>query len=148
MAISFRSILLVAHLIGMALGMGAATAKASLLLRARLDRELLPTYLAVARPITRLILVGIALLTVSGVGWLLLGYRVTPLLIVKLTMVGAILVLGPLIDRDLEPAFRREAPRPGEGCTPAFVRAEHRYIMAEMAATALFYVIVVIWVLR
>lgn len=145
--ISVRSWITLAHLIGLALGLGAATVKASLLLRCRADRAFLPAYLSLVRPITHLIIGGLALLTLSGVGWLLLGYRVGPLLLVKLVLVGALWAMGPIIDHVAEPAFRKNAPRPGESPTPAFVRAERRYLLAEATATGLFYVIVVIWVL-
>ena len=52
---SLRSILSLAHLIGLALAVGAASVKAALLLRSKADRAFLPTYLAVERPVTRLI---------------------------------------------------------------------------------------------
>ena len=68
------SFLSLAHLIGLALGVGCATAKLTLLVRCKADHAFVPAYVAVARPITRLIILGLALLTLSGVGWLLLGY--------------------------------------------------------------------------
>lgn len=147
MGISLRSILVLTHLIGLALGMGAATAKATLLLRARSDRNLVQSYLAVVRPLTRLIALGMVLLTFSGVVWLFIGFPLTPLLTAKLVLVVAIWMLGPVIDRVLEPAFRSEAPSPGQAPTSAFVRAERRYLLGESAATGLFYVIVLMWVL-
>ncbi len=76
--VSLPSLLSLAHLIGLALGVGAATAKLTLLLRCRSDPAFLPAFVAVARPVTRLIILGLALLTLSGVGWLLLGRPFTP----------------------------------------------------------------------
>ena len=111
------------------------------------DRDFAQAYLPVARPITRLIIVGMALLTLSGVGWLFMGYRLTPVLLVKLILVAALWMLGPIIDKVLGPASRKEAPFPGEVCGSAFVQAERRYLMGEMAATGLFYGIVAMWVL-
>jgi hypothetical protein len=102
---------------------------------------------AVARPVTRLIILGLALLTLSGVGWLLLGYPFTTLLVVKLVLVAAIWVLGPLIDNVVEPKFRKLAPRSGESVSPEFVRIQQRYLLMEGLATGLFYVIVVMWVI-
>jgi hypothetical protein len=144
---SLPSLLSLTHLIGLALAVGSATAKLTLLLRCRSDHSFVPTYVAVAKPVTRLIVTGLAVLTVSGVGWLLLGYQLTPLLTVKLALVGVIWVLGPIIDNVIEPQFRELAPKPGESASPAFIRIQQRYLLLEVSATGLFYVIVVMWVL-
>ena len=141
------SLLLVAHVIGLALAVGAASVKLMLLFRCRKDRSFLPTYIAVARPVTRLIILGLVLLTLSGVGWLLLGREFTPLLIAKLVLVGVVWVLGPIIDNVAEPKFRQLAPQPGESASTAFLGAEQRYLLLETTATGLFYVIVVMWLL-
>jgi hypothetical protein len=144
---SLPLLLTLAHLIGLALGVGSATAKLTLLLKCRADPAFVPVYIAAARPVTRLIILGLALLTLSGVGWLLLGRPFTPLLIVKLVLVGAIWVLGPIIDNVVEPEFRQLAPGPGESASAGFIRIQQRYLLMEVAATGLFYVIVVMWVL-
>lgn len=141
------SVLSLAHLIGLALGIGSATAKLTLLLRSRADHAFLPAYIATAKTLTRLIVLGLALLTLSGVGWLLVGYQFTPLLAAKLVLVAAIWVLGPIIDNVAEPPFRKLAPGPGEAASPAFLRIQQRYLLLEGIATGLFYVIVVMWVL-
>jgi len=141
------SLLTVTHLLGLALAVGAATVKVALLLRCRRDSAFLPVYLAVVRIITRFIILGMILLTLSGVGWLLIGYGFTPLLIVKLVLVGAVWVLGPVIDNVAEPAFRTLAPAAGQAASAAFLQARARYLALEFTATALFYVIVVIWIL-
>jgi hypothetical protein len=145
--VSLPSLLSLTHLIGLALGVGCATAKLTLLLRCKADHAFLPAYMAAARPVTRLIILGLALLTLSGVGWLLVGYQVTPLLVAKLALVGAIWVLGPIIDNVVEPKFQKLAPRSGESASPAFIRIQRRYLLLEVIATGLFYVIVVMWVL-
>ena len=145
--VSLPSLLSLAHLIGLALAVGSATAKLTLLLKCRTDQAFLPAYVAATKPLTRLIVLGLALLTLSGVGWLVLGYPFTTLLVVKLTLVGAIWVLGPLIDNVVEPKFRQLAPGPGEAASPAFVEIQRRYVLVEVIATGLFYVIIVIWVL-
>jgi hypothetical protein len=144
---SVLSLLRLAHLIGLALGVGCATAKLTLLVRCKADHAFVPAYIAVARPITRLIILGLVLLTLSGVGWLLNGYPLTPLLAVKLVLVGAIWVLGPVIDNVVEPTFRQLAPGVGESASPAFIRIEQQYLLLEVIATGLFYVVVVMWVL-
>jgi hypothetical protein len=140
------SLLTLAHLIGLALALGAASAKLVLLLKARADHAFVPTFLEVARPITKLIILGLVLLTLSGIGFVLTGYHFTPRLVVKLVLVGAVWALGPLIDNAIEPEFRKLAPKAGESTTPAFVRIQNRYVLVEAIATGLFYVIVLMWV--
>lgn len=144
---SLQSFLSVVHLIGLALGLGCATAKLALLLRSRADQEFGPTFIKVSKPMTRLIIVGLSLLTLSGIGWLLLGYSFTPILVAKLALVVVIWILGPIIDNVVEPKFKQLAPGPGESASADFLRVQRRYLMMEITATALFYVITVMWVL-
>lgn len=146
--ISLSSVLLLAHLVGIALAVGAATVKLTLLLKSISDPTLLPAFVKIARPVTRLIIIGMILLALSGIGWLIDGYPFTFLLIVKIVLVAAIFALGPVIDNVIEPRFRELMPAPGEPVTPAFVQVRGRYIAAEVTATLLFYVIILIWVLR
>lgn len=141
------SLLSLVHLIGLALGVGGATAKLVLLARCRTDTGFVPTFAAVARPVTRVIITGLVLLILSGIGFLLAGYGFTPVLIVKLVLVGAVLVLGPLIDHVFEPRFLALAPASDAPPSDAFKRARGGYLLVEILATGLFYVIVVMWVL-
>jgi hypothetical protein len=146
--VSARSLLSLTHLIGLALGLGAATGKLTLLLKCRADTRLIPVYLTVTRPLTRLIVLGMVLLTASGLGWLLLGYVITTVLAVKLAFVLALWLLGPFIDNVVEPRFRRLAPSPGDSASADFLRAHRQYLAVEAVATGTFYLIVIIWVLR
>jgi len=136
------------HLVGLVLAVGAATVKVALLLKCRADSALVPGYLRFVRSVTRLIIVGLILLILSGIGWLLLGYPFTVLLIVKIGLVVPILVLGPLIDNVVEPKFRNLAPAAGEAASPAFHAVQNQYLAVEIIATLLFYVIISVWLLR
>ena len=111
---SLSSWLIVAHVIGLSLAVGSASAKLTLLAKCRTDHAFVPVFIAIARPVTRLIILGLILVTLSGVGWLLLGYPFTSTLIVKLVMVGVIWVLGPVIDNVAEPRFKKSAPAAGQ----------------------------------
>jgi hypothetical protein len=142
------TLLSLAHLIGLSLALGAATVKLLLLLRCVRDPSFVPSYLAMVRTVTRPIIVGLALLIVSGAGWMLVGYRFTTLLTAKLVLVAAVLALGPVIDNVVEPKFRRLAPAAGESPSAAFAAARGRYLALELTATSLFYVIVIMWGLR
>lgn len=142
---SLSSWLIVAHVIGLSLAVGSASAKLTLLAKCRTDHAFVPVFIAIARPVTRLIILGLILVTLSGVGWLLLGYPFTSTLIVKLVMVGVIWVLGPVIDNVAEPRFKKSAPAAGQSATPEFTRAWQHYFALEVVATALFYAIIVMW---
>lgn len=144
---TFESLLPLAHILGLALAIGAATVKLMLLLKSRTDHTFVSTFIAVSKPITRLILIGTGLLVLSGICWLLLGYPLTGLLIVKLVLVGLIIVLGATIDKVVEPRFNKLSPRTGESPSPEFAKIQNRYLLIETTATGLYYVIVAMWVL-
>lgn len=137
-----------AHLLGLALGVGAATVKLVLLFKCRLDRTLVPVYLRFAKLITGQIIVGMVLLTLSGIGWLMLGYPLTSLLVAKIVLVAAVWLLGPFIDNVVEPRLQRLALQPGEPASAALIEVQSRHFTLEVIATMLFYVIVVAWVQR
>ena len=145
---SLSTLVSLVHLLGLILGVGAATAKLVLLVKSSTDRAFIPIYLRVARLITRQIIAGMVLLTLSGIGWLLLGYPLTPRLVVKLLLFGVIWVLGPVIDNLVEPRFQKLIPESGQPDSPAFVAIQKRYLALEIIATLLFYVVIVIWVFR
>ena len=138
-------LLTVAHLIGLALGVGAATVKLFLLLKCRKDPAFLNVYLQVARMITRQIIAGMALLTLSGIGFLMVGFPFTSRLAVKVVVVAALWALGPIIDNILEPRFLALAPAVGVPVSREFIKAQGRYVATELLATSLFYLIIVIW---
>ena len=145
---SLASILTLTHLIGLALAIGAATAKLTLLLKSKSDPSFVQTFLAASPPLTHLIIGGISLLVISGIGWVLYGYPVTPLLVTKLFLVGAVIALGPVIDKIIEPKFRSLAPATAAAPpSPDFVRIRSRYLWVEVLATGLMFLIVFLWVL-
>ncbi|HSG08152.1 MAG TPA: hypothetical protein VLA36_07335 [Longimicrobiales bacterium] len=145
--VSLPAVLTVVHLVGVALGLGSATAKLRLLLRCRADPAFVAVFLEVTKPLTRQIVLGLVMLVVSGIGWIIIGYPFTPLLITKMVLVGAMFVMGPIIDNVVEPKFKELAPGAGEAPSPEFIRVRGRYLGLEAAATSLFYVIVVMWVI-
>jgi len=134
---SLDSLLLVVHLLGMALGVGAAVVKTVLVLRARADLAFVPVLVAARRPVTKTLVAGLALATLSGIVWLVRGYPWTPLLIGKLAVVAAIWVLGPLIDNVFEPRMVSAAPAAGEAPSDAFLAAQRTHATVELVATAL-----------
>lgn len=141
-------VLSAAHLLGFALGLGAATTKTVLLLRCGSNPDFIAAYLTVHRLITRVIVAGLLLLVLSGIGFFLAGIPLTGRLVAKLVLVAAIFALGPLIDNVAEPRYARSAPRPGSSASPEFARAQRQYITLEIAATLLFYAVTALWLSR
>ncbi|MBI4913154.1 MAG: hypothetical protein HY823_10485 [Acidobacteria bacterium] len=127
------------HLLGLGLAVGAAATKVSLLLAARSDRSLVSFYLQVAGRITPFIVGGLMLLSLSGIGWMLLGRPFTLLLIAKLSAAALLWMVGPLIDKVVEPRFRSAFSMAGAAPSNHFLRAERSYIHMEVAATALMF---------
>lgn len=134
------------HLIGMALSVGAATAKLWLLLKCRLDESIIPSYIRITPVLTRLIVTGLALLTVSGAIWLLQGYDLSSKMITKIVLVVFIWILGPIIDKVAEPKFRELARTAGQSPPLEFARAHNVYLGLEITATSLFYIIIFYWI--
>ena len=140
-----ENVILLVHLVGLGLSLGAAAVKVSLLLACRGDPRRTSAYLLMAPLVTRFIVLGLGLLTISGITWLVLGRPLTPLLGAKLGLVAILWVLGPIIDRRVEPAFTRLAP--AGGSSPDLARARRRYVALELVATGLVGVITVLGVL-
>ena len=140
-------ILFFVHLLGLSLGIGAATVKLTLLLKCNSDQKFVPTFIAASKPITKIIILGLILLTLSGIGWIILGTSFTILFIVKLTLVVTLWVLGPIIDNSIEPKYLRLVPISGQPATTEFIKIQRNYVFMETIATGLFYAIMVIGVL-
>lgn len=141
------SFLLVIHLIGLALGVGSATAKVILLVKCYRDVTFVPFYLKVMVPLTRTLVTGLVLMTLSGITWLILGYGFPAMMIVKLVFVGALWVVGLLIDKITEPRFRKLAPDTGETASEAFILIQKKHLTMEILGMLLFYIILVLGVL-
>ncbi|HAM10184.1 MAG: hypothetical protein A2X05_04045 [Bacteroidetes bacterium GWE2_41_25] len=107
------------HLIGLSLAVGSATVKLVLLSKCNSDHESVSTFIRISKPVTKIIFSGLILITLSGIGWLIAGYSFTPMLIVKLVLVGLVWVIGPIIDNGVEPKFIKLAPKSGENPSPA-----------------------------
>ena len=135
------------HIVGVSLGVGAATVKLTLLLKAKSDPEFVTTYLKVNRPITRIIIIGLILLTLSGIIWIFQGVTFTTMFIIKLILVLAIWIMGPIIDNVIEPKYKKLAPEPGNQVSAEFIRIQRKLLIIETIATLDFYVIIMLGVL-
>lgn len=130
------------HLLGMALMVGAVAVKVTLLLGTRGEAASSRVYVCVARPLTRLIVLGLALAILSGIGWVALGRAFTPMLLAKLVLVVALGAVGAVIDKVVEPRFARLAgeagtSEAGTAASPKAVRIRRQYLAVELAAAAL-----------
>ena len=144
--LSWWFILTFLHLLGLALGVGAATVKLMFLIKCNSDYDFVPIFVKVTKSVTRIIVVGLILLTLSGIGWILLGTTFTPLFIIKLSLVLLIWILGPYIDNAIEPKFIKLAPTAGNSPTKEFLSVNKKYLTFESIATTLIYIITIIGV--
>ena len=145
--LSIWFILTFVHLVGLSLGVGAATAKLTLLIKSKVDHDFVSTYLKVTRPITRIIIIGLILLTLSGVTWILLGTTFTSLFVFKLMLVLVIWVLGPIIDNVVEPKYIKFAPVAGNQASQEFKTIQKWLLILETAATLDFYIIIILGIM-
>jgi len=141
------NLLNLAHILGLVLGVGAATVKMRLLLKCNSNYGFVPVFLGVIKPITRIIILGQILLTLSGIGWMLYRYSFTPIIIIKMVLLGSLWIMGPIIDNVFAPRFEKLAPSPGESASPSFVIAQKQLLATEIAATGLFYILLVLGIL-
>lgn len=145
--ISTQSIFLLTHILGLILGVGAATIKMALLIKYRNDSKFLSAHKDIIKIITRFIISGLILLTLSGIARLILGYPFTPKLILKISLIVVIWLLGPIIDNVIEPKLKSLSDSPNTSSTPALLLVQKQYLALEFTATGLFYFIVFIWIL-
>lgn len=144
--VRLSTFLLIVHLVGLALGVGSATLKMILLVKCYLNREYIPVFLKVTKPVTMLLIMGIIFLTLSGIGWLIMGYAFTPLMIAKVVLVGLMWVTGILIDNVFTPKFARLAPVTGSAPSLPFLRIERQNFAIELLATLTMYAITIMGV--
>lgn len=144
---SLWTFLLLVHLAGLALGVGCATAKVVLLLKCNKDMTFLPVYLKVVKPLTKILVLGLIMMTLSGITWFILGYGFSNLMILKLIFVALVWILGLIIDKISEPKFLRLAPVASEEPSPAFVSIKKKHLALEIIAALVFYIIIVMGVL-
>lgn len=145
--ITFSVALMIVHIIGLALATGSATIKLTLLLRCKTDPSFYPVYFRIDTTLTRFIITGMILLTVSGISWLIIGYSFEPFLIVKIMLVGIIWILGPIIDNKTTPKLKKLAPVNGATPSPEFLLIQKQHLSLEIAATILMYAITIIGIL-
>jgi len=131
------------HLFGLALGVGSATVKLGLLIKCRKNPDFIPVFIKVSKPVTKWIIIGLILLTVSGAGWILRGYSFDPFLTVKVSLVAILWVMGPIIDNVIEPKYIKLSPASGEKPSGEFLRVQNQYLAWEILADILFYAITI-----
>ncbi len=135
------------HLIGLALGLGSATIKLMLVFRCNSNLDFYPIYSQISKAITKLIISGTLLLTLSGITWIILGYPINTILIIKMILVVFIWLLGPFIDNVIEPNLAKFAPAPGYPASSDFKQIFKQYKFYEITATLLMYIITVMGVM-
>lgn len=140
-------ILYIVHVIALVLAAGSATIKLLLLFKCKADYRFFNVYFQVAPLITRLIIMGMIFLTLSGIAWIIIGYSLEPLLILKIVLVAGIWVLGPVIDNIAEPKLKKYFPLHQQAPAAEFNLAQNKHLQLEIAATLLMYAALIIGVL-
>jgi hypothetical protein len=115
---SSQTLLLALHLIGVAFGIGASTILDLRMLRILCGRTVNEHDLAFAAVLSTFVRIGLVLLLISGLGFLLRLWFVTPDLLgnpklhAKLAIVGVLTLNGALIETIALPLLRRQCGRP------------------------------------
>ena len=140
-------ILYVVHVIALSLAAGTAFVKLLLVFRCKKDHTFYTDYFKLAPLLSKLIITGMILLTLSGIAWILTGYSLAWLLILKIIIVAGIWVIGPIIDSKAEPKVKRLYPSPGAEPSAAFTHVQEQHLLLEIIATILMYAALIIGVL-
>ncbi|MFW9965391.1 MAG: hypothetical protein ACFFCX_17595 [Candidatus Sifarchaeia archaeon] len=140
-------IITLVHIIGIALGVGGASIKLVLFMKSYYNKNFTPAYTVVAEPISQLIFLGMILLTVSGIGYALVGYPEGSSLLVKHVLVVLLWVVGPLISKVYGPRFITLAPKPSESPTSEFLQVRKQLLVLEVLGTVCFYAVSIIGII-
>jgi len=140
-------ILTLAYLIGLALGLGSATVKIVLLMKCHKNHNFFPHFFRVSKPITKLLVTGIILLILSGAGWLIYGYPISTLMVVKIILVGLVFISGSLIDYFIEPRLAKAVLSAVAEPSSSFAKIQQQHLALEILATLAMYAITVMGVL-
>ena len=140
-------ILYIVHVIALSLAAGTAFVKLLLVFRCKKSAAFYNDYFKLAPMLSKLIITGMILLTVSGITWIIIGYSVNLLLAVKIVVVTGIWILGPMIDNMAEPKLRKYLPTQDQTPSAEFIRAQKQHLRLEIAATVLMYAALVMGVL-
>lgn len=104
---SLKIILLIGHLIGMALGAGGATLSDVLFLTSVRDNLIDRSELRLLKAAARVVIAGLALLTVTGIGFFFTDSQPSERFWAKLTIVGIAALNGYWLHRQIFPLFER-----------------------------------------
>ena len=122
--VSVWTLLRLVHLFALAFGVGGATISMALMMKAGSDKEFAPVFAKVSKIIAKVVFLGLILLTISGIGFFVLGYPEKELLLVKHALVAIIWVAGSLIMFVYSPKLSKLAPKPGNPPTPEFLSVQ------------------------
>jgi len=92
-------------------------------------------------------MIGLILLTLSGIGCVILGTAFTPLFIARLALLVILWLLGLFIDNVIEHKFEKHAPVEDESMTSGFARIQKQHLAIKALTTLVFYVITIAGVL-
>jgi Na+-transporting methylmalonyl-CoA/oxaloacetate decarboxylase gamma subunit len=135
------------HVIALSLAAGTAFVKLLLVFRCKKDYTFYIVYFKLAPLLSKLIITGMILLTLSGIAFIITGYSVAFLLILKIIIVAGIWIIGPIIDSRAEPKVKKLYPSPGAQPSAAFTRAHQQHLLLEIIATIMMYAALIIGVL-
>jgi hypothetical protein len=141
-----KSLFIFIHIVGLAFGLGGVTVNFALMIKARFDKELASIMSKVSKTIGPLIFLGLVLLTISGIGFVRLGYPLTRTLIVKLHLVAVLWMEGLLISY-ISLKLGRLAPKLGEPPSLKFLSTRRKMQALAAVGLVLWYTITALGVL-
>lgn len=145
---SLKIILLIGHLIGVALGAGGATLSDLLFLSSVRDNLIDRSELRLLRVAARVVIAGLALLTVTGVGFFFTDSQPSDRFWAKLTIVAIAALNGYWLHRQLFPLFERCAQQQRPLLTAHSSRYAWRVVAAGCISAVSWYAALILGVWR
>ena len=105
--ITIKTILLIGHVIGVALGVGGASVSDVLFVTSIADRRIDRSELKLLRIASKVVVFGLVLLAVTGVGFIVTGSPLSPRFWAKMTIVLIASINGYVMHRFMFPLFER-----------------------------------------
>lgn len=143
-----RILLMIGHIVGVAVGAGGATMSDVLFVTSLRDNRIDHSELRLLKMASQIVVMGLVLLTITGVGFLLTGSLTSPRFWAKMTIVSIASINGFVMHRKLFPVFERCAKEGIAVGSADFIKHAPLLIVAGPVSAISWYAAIVLGIWR
>lgn len=143
-----RILLMIGHIVGVAVGAGGATMSDVLFLTSLRDNRIDHSELRLLKIASQVVVIGLVLLTLTGIGFLLTGSPPSPRFWAKMTIVTIASVNGFIMHRKLFPIFEKCAKEGIKVGSADFIQHTPLLIIAGPVSAISWYAAIVLGIWR